>query len=133
MNRLGTPAKLARKPAWGWLYTSAASALVPFVLVVRLVPEGAVRTLLEVGAVGILIGVLLLWVRANRMELEAQGRREGGWRQATLTAAGSAPPASALHSHSGGRHHHPQRAPGRARAQDGEDLRHEGFVAVPRG
>ena len=50
MDRLGTPAKLAPKPVWSWLYGATALGFIPFALVETLIPEGAIRTALEVVA-----------------------------------------------------------------------------------
>ena len=125
--------RMNRRPAWGWLYALAALALAPFVVVAKIVPVGAVRTLLEVAAALILIGALELWVRVNRIALELQGRRDCGWRQATMTAAAPVRPADLYLQD----HPNPsQRArtegnPTRPARQKGP--RHEGFVLVPRG
>jgi hypothetical protein len=125
--------RLNRRPAWGWLYASAALALAPFVLVVKIVPEGAVRTLMEVIAALILIGALASWVRVNRIALELQGRRDCGWRQATMTAM--APERTDdLHLRGHATASQPPRTEGnlmRPARQKGP--RDEGFAFVPRG
>ena len=125
--------RMNRRPAWGWLYASAALALAPFVLVAKVVPEGAVRTLMEVVAALILIGALASWVRVNRIALELQGRRDCGWRQATMTAAESARPAD-LHLRG---HATPTQRPrtegNPTRPARQKGPRDEGFAFVPRG
>ena len=91
MDRLRTRAKLLPKPGWCSLYAGAALGLVPFALTATLVPEGAVRTALEVVAALALSAVLALWVRVNRIAIELQGGRGAGWRRATVTVAAQAP------------------------------------------
>jgi hypothetical protein len=125
--------RMNRRPAWGWLYASGALALAPFVLVAKIVPEGVVRTLMEVVAALILIGALASWVRVNRIALELQGRRDCGWRQATMPAAAPARPADPrLRDHA---------TPSQCSRTEGNPTpparqkgpRHEGFAFVPRG
>lgn len=67
--------RVNRRPAWGWLYASAALALAPFVLVATIVPEGAVRTLMKVVAGLILIGALASW----QLKLVARGIGGAQW------------------------------------------------------
>ena len=122
-----------RRPAWGWLYASAALALAPFILVVRIVPAGAVRTLMEVVAALILIGTLVLWVRVNRIALERQGRRDRGWRQATLTAAASARPGDMHHQDQADLSRRPWTAGGPERPVGQKGPRRESLAFVPRG
>jgi hypothetical protein len=121
------------RPAWGWLYAWAALALAPFFLVVRIVPAGAVRTLMEVVAALILIGTLVRWVRVNRIALELQGRRDRGWRQATLTAAESARPADMHHHDQEDLTRRPWTSGGPARPVGQKGPRREGLALVPRG
>lgn len=128
MDGSGVPAK----PAWGWLYVSTGLALLPFVLVARLVPERAARTLLEIGAALVLLRTLTLWVRANRVELEWQGRCDGGWRQAPLTVAAAAQSADWIHCDFSPLNEQAERAPGRGRGQDAHDGRHDAIPEATR-
>lgn len=98
-----------------------------------LVPEGALRTALELAAAPALSGVLALWVRANRIAIELQGRRDGSWRQATIAVATLARPVDLF------RPEHPHLGPRRERATsagsplDRKDLGHAPFVTATRG
>jgi hypothetical protein len=126
--------RLNRRPAWAWLYASAAVALAPVFLVARYLPEGALRTVLEAAAALILIWALALWARADRIELELQGRRDSGWRRAMITGAPPARPAELPSTDGAGPGGRPElMVGGRRHALDRKDFHHEGFAFVHRG
>ena len=133
MRGVGRANTMSRRPAWAWLYASAALALAPFVLVVTHVPAGAVRTIIEVVAALILIGTLALWVRLNRIALELQGRRDSGWREAIVTANASTRPVDWPRQDQENLSRRPRTGDQPAQSVGQKGPRHEGFAFVSRG
>jgi hypothetical protein len=104
MYGIGTSNRTNPRPTWWKLYASVAPAPGLFVLVEIVAPPGAVRTVLQTIAVLILVATMTLWVRLNRVALELQGRRDGGWREVRIDATGfvgSADMRSGAHDHDG--------------------------------
>jgi hypothetical protein len=125
--------RMTGRPAWIWLYVLAALVLAPFVLVAKFVPEGAGRTALELGSVVLLIGALALWVRANRVGLEAQGRRVSGWRRVPIDEHPSAHPVDRPHLEGADLRLHPLTGDRLPRPARQKGPRHAGFAFVSRG
>jgi hypothetical protein len=64
-----TPDKNRRKPAWHVLYIAVALTILFFVVAEVESPVGGWRTLSECLATLLIVGVMALWVRANRAAL----------------------------------------------------------------
>jgi len=66
-----TPDKNRPKPAWHVLYIAVALTILFFLVAEVELPVGGWRTLTECLATLLIIGVMALWVRANRAALAA--------------------------------------------------------------